>query len=694
MLAFNSLGSLTVRNSVALAASTYPWHTVSGNTGRRALGHARLHGRGRLRASAAETEVAQTAEAPLHVTVRPPLPKLPERELEFHSAPEGVSGWLNQARLAFALPWRQISDGSVMAFTLSGALPDVPQGRFSSAMSMPLLTEALKKAAADPRIRGIAVKIDPLSIGWAKLQELRRHIDYFRESGKFSLAYMERAGEKEYYLASAFEEIYAPPTASLGLRGFSVGGSFLRGVLDKIGVEPEIKRIGKYKSAGDQLLRTDMSDSQREQLSALLDDIYAGFSADVASSRGKTEAEVREMLDAGYHQAEEYAAQGWITGLKYEDEVEELLKQRTGGKEDRVLRAPLRRVAAVGNSVLRKLASRQVIAVVRTAGAINGGGGGGLPSTGSAITAPDVIRQLKAVKDNKKVAAVILRIDSPGGDALASDLMWREIQQLAAKKPVIASMVDVAASGGYYMAMGATHIVAEPLTITGSIGVVTGKFSLERLFERVGFNQTTISRGRYAEALTGARPQSSEEEAWFDEGAWIAYRSFRDRAAASRGVSPDDLEAVAQGRVWSGRQALEHGLVDVLGGIGRALQLAKLAADIPLAQNVPVIEFSRAKVNPLALLSGSRSAAWLPFLAAMSVLPPQLHSAFQSLYGSVAASAGGLNEIQASDGGLLSGLRSGHPLALSPIVEVSAVSSPSSTVGQVCDCRQEPFGGK
>jgi protease-4 len=178
------------------------------------------------------------------------------------------------------------------------------------------------------------VKIDPLSMGWAKVAELRRHVALFRASGKWALCYMERGGEKEYALASAFGELFAPPTAGLGLRGFAVSGTFLRGVLDKIGVEPEVRRIGAYKSAGDQLLRKHMAAEQRESLNALLDDVYGGFVADAAAARGKTEDALRAFVDEGAYEMERFVEGGWLDGLMYEDELDELVRSRTGGKAD------------------------------------------------------------------------------------------------------------------------------------------------------------------------------------------------------------------------------------------------------------------------------------------------------------------------------------------------------------------------
>lgn len=421
---------------------------------------------------------------------------------------------------------------------------------------------------------------------------------------KFTIAYMERAGEKEYYLASAFNEIYVPPSGNLGLRGFAATGTFLRGVLDKIGVEPELRRIGKYKSAGDQILRKDMSEAQREALDAILDDISTHWMEAVAEARGKTVEEVQAMLDKGIYDMEEFKAGGWVTDLKYQDEIEDLLKERTGGKKDKYRSVKFGRYKKVSRSAFG-IDGKKTIAVVRTAGAITGGDGG---RTSSGITATAVISQLRRLVENKKIAAVILRIDSPGGDALASDLMWREIRKLAEKKPVVASMSDVAASGGYYMAMGASKIVSEALTLTGSIGVITGKFSLSELYEKVGYSKTVLSRGKYAQLLADNKPFTPEEADLFNQGAQYAYESFRNKAAESRGMQPDVMQQFAQGRVWTGEAAKKIGLIDAVGGIQQAVVLAKEAAEIPEVEGVRLREVSMAPTSPLALITGGGGA--------------------------------------------------------------------------------------
>eukprot|EP00195_Chlamydomonas_chlamydogama_P015757 CAMPEP_0202909918 /NCGR_PEP_ID=MMETSP1392-20130828/50619_1 /ASSEMBLY_ACC=CAM_ASM_000868 /TAXON_ID=225041 /ORGANISM="Chlamydomonas chlamydogama, Strain SAG 11-48b" /LENGTH=725 /DNA_ID=CAMNT_0049599831 /DNA_START=187 /DNA_END=2361 /DNA_ORIENTATION=- len=560
-------------------------------------------------AKAAEV-AASSSSTPSAADAQP----LPEGVLTYKEPSGGQKFWTS-FKLAFALPWRRFKKDSVLVFKLEGEVSDQGRGRFDSGLSVPQICQALQKAALDPRIKGVAIEVGPLAAGWGKVQEIRRYLSYFRQSGKFTIAYMKQASEKEYYLASACQELYAPPSANVSLRGFTIGGTFLRGVLDKVGIEPQVKRIGKYKSAGDQLLRKDMSEAQAEQLGAILDDIYQDFLTTVAEARGKTKEEVAALIEEGVYEMEKLAADGWVS-LKYEDEVIEELKARTGGKPDELRKVELRKYAKVSPSAFG-LKGKKRIVVLRAAGAILGRSSG---TSSGAITPDQLIPRLRALAKDKGVAAVVLRVDSPGGDALASDLMWREIKKLGEKKPVIASMGDVAASGGYYLSMACKKIVAEALTVTGSIGVVTGKFNASKFYSEIGYSKTLLSRGRYAELLADNRPFSPEEAELFDRSAQHAYESFRNKAAESRGMSVDAMQEVAQGRVWTGRQALEMGLVDALGGVHRAVAIAKQAAEIPEDEQVSVIEVGRAQASPLALLTGRASASASLLSAAMLLM--------------------------------------------------------------------------
>ncbi|KAL3639311.1 hypothetical protein CASFOL_017218 [Castilleja foliolosa] len=512
-------------------------------------------------------------------------------------------------KMLIAWPWQLVKKGSVLTMKIRGEVSDQLKSRFSSGISLPQICENFIKAAYDPRVSGIYLHIEPLSCGWGKIEEIRRHILDFKKSGKFILGYVSVCGEKEYYIGSACDELYAPPSAYFQLYGLTVQASFLGGVLEKIGVEPQVRRIGKYKSAGDQLTRKNISDENREMLTALLDNIYGNWVEKISLAKGKLKVDIENFINEGVYEVEKLKQDGWITDIKYDDEILSLLKDRLGIPSDKKLpTVDYRRYCRVKKWTLGLSGNRDCIAVIRASGGISRVRGP-LSTSSSGIVAEQFIEKIRTVRESKKYKAVVLRIDSPGGDALASDLMWREIKLLGASKPVVASMSDVAASGGYYMAMAADTIVAEKLTLTGSIGVVTGKFNLEKLYEKIGFNKEVISRGRYAE-LTSAeqRPFRADEEELFSKSAESAYRSFRDKAASSRSMAVDKMEEVAQGRVWTGNDAASRGLVDAIGGLSRAVAIAKQKANLPLDEQVTLIEVSRPSASLPELLSGLGSS--------------------------------------------------------------------------------------
>ncbi|KAL2462082.1 Serine protease SPPA [Abeliophyllum distichum] len=508
-------------------------------------------------------------------------------------------------KMLFAFPWERVKKGSVLTVKIRGEISDQLKSRFSSGLSLPQICENFIKAAYDPRIAGIYLHIEPLSCGWGKVEEIRRHILDFKKSGKFIVGYVPACGEKEYYIGCACEELYAPPSAYFQLYGLTVSASFLGGVLEKVGVEPQIQRIGKYKSAGDQLARKNISDENREMLTALLDNIYGNWLDKISLAKGKKKEDIENFVNEGVYEVERLKEDCWITDIKYDDEVISLLKERLGLPSIKTLpTVDYRKYSRVRKWTLGLTGYKDKIAIIRASGSISRTRGP-LSVSSSGIIAEKFIEKIRSVRDSKIYKAVVIRIDSPGGDALASDLMWREIKLLAASKPVIASMADVAASGGYYMAMAAQAIVAENLTLTGSIGVVTGKFNLEKLYEKIGFNKEIISRGRYAE-LTAAeqRPFRADEAELFAKSAENAYKKFRDKAAFSRSIAVDSMEEVAQGRVWTGSDAASRGLVDAIGGISRAVAIAKQKANIPLDKQVTLVEMSRPSSSLPEVLSG------------------------------------------------------------------------------------------
>ncbi|KAF8365148.1 hypothetical protein HHK36_032836 [Tetracentron sinense] len=532
----------------------------------------------------------------------------PSGDFEFKE----INGWMSfvvKLRMLFAFPWERVRKGSVLSMKLRGQISEQLKSRFSSGLSLPQICENFSKAAYDPRISGVYLQIEPLSCGWGKVEEIRRHILNFRKSGKFIVGYFSVCGEKEYYLGCACEELYAPPSAYFALYGLTVQASFLGGVLEKVGIEPQVQRIGKYKSAGDQLMRKNMSKENCEMLTALLDSIYGNWLDKVSSTKGKRREEIENFIDEGVYQIERLKEGGWITNIHYDDEVISMLKERLGLKKEKNLpMVDYRKYSRVRNWTLGLSGGKDQIAVIRASGSISRVRGP-FSVSNSGIISEQFIEKIRSVRESKRYKAAIIRIDSPGGDALASDLMWREIGLLAASKPVVASMSDVAASGGYYMAMAAGTIVAENLTLTGSIGVVTGKFNLGELYERIGFNKEIISRGKYAE-LTAAeqRPFRPDEAELFAKSAQNAYKQFRDKAALSRSMTVDQMEEVAQGRVWAGKDAASRGLVDAIGGLSRAVAIAKQKANIPQDKQVKLVEMSRPSPTVPEILTGIGSS--------------------------------------------------------------------------------------
>ncbi|KAG7944359.1 hypothetical protein I3843_15G096900 [Carya illinoinensis] len=482
----------------------------------------------------------------------------PTGEFQF----EEFSWWRKftvKLKLLIAFPWERVRKGTVLTMKLRGQISDQLKSRFSSGLSLPQICENIVKATYDPRISGIYLHVETLSCGWGKVEEIRRHILDFKQSG----------------------------------------------VLDKIGIEPQVVRIGKYKSAGDQLTRTTMSEENCEMLTALLNNIYGDWLDKVSSVQGKTREDLENFINEGVFQVERLKEEGWITKICYDDEVISMLSERLGMQKDKNLpMVDYRKYSRVRKWTLGLSGGKDQIALIRASGSISRVRSPlSVPSSG--ITAEQFIEKIRSVRESKRYKAAIIRIDSPGGDALASDLMWREIRLLAASKPVIASMSDVAASGGYYMAMAAGTIVAENLTLTGSIGVVTGKFNLGNLYEKIGFNKEIISRGRYAELLAAEnRPFRPDEAELFAKSAQNAYKQFRDKAAFSRSMPVEKMEEFAQGRVWTGKDAASRGLIDAIGGLSRAIAIAKLKANIPQDRRVTVVELSRPSPSLPEILSG------------------------------------------------------------------------------------------
>lgn len=438
--------------------------------------------------------------------------------------------------------------------------------------------DTFRRIARDPTVRAVVLRSGGLPLGMARAEELRAGVENLKASGKRVLFYLESGGDLEYSVALSADRIFAPPQAVLLVNGFAATALFAAAGLDKLGVKAEFFRVGAYKTAPDLFTRSGMSGEQREVASSLLDDLYGRYLKRIAEARHLDERRVKSLLDEGILKPGEAVSAGLIDGLVYPDQLEEEAGKILGGKVS--LRkvgtgAPARRDVRWGG--------RAKIAVVRVVGDIARGEGGRDPFGVVKVAGSDSIaRHIRAAADDGEVAAIVVRIDSPGGDGNASDLIWRELVRARKekKKPVIASMGDVAASGGYYVAAGADEIFAEPGTITGSIGVFVGHFDATGLLGKLGLNLTTTKRGESADLFNPERGLTDRERKTLQ--AWVEsfYEEFVSRVAEARGLSKAEVDRVAQGRVWTGAQAQERKLVDRIGGFEDAVAEAKRRAGL------------------------------------------------------------------------------------------------------------------
>jgi len=492
-----------------------------------------------------------------------------------------------------------IADEAVLQVRLSGGLPehvaeDVSLASLQGKTPVTLLTllKAIEEAAADDRIKALEIRFDRLRVGWAKAQELRWAIDGFRESGKPVYAYLHNAGMLDYYVASVADDLRAAPESLLDVKGLRAEVMFYKDFFDKLGVDVEMERIGRFKSGAEPYSRSEMSDEFREVLDLMLDQYMDQFLDGVAERRGFTSGELRTLLDEGPFLPNRAVEVGLIDGIAYPDQFNDLMSEEL--ELDELNKVSLREYVSAGAVTLEESSSNR-IAVLYGVGTIlrtNGGLFGG-----DRVLASDAFnRTVRQLREDDSIDAVILRIDSPGGDAIASDEMWRELNLLAEEKPIIVSMSDVAASGGYYMAMiEDAPILAYPGTVTGSIGVYFGKLNLRGLYDKVGLKKEVVSRGRFAAIDSDYLPLGEAGRAKLREGIEHIYQGFVTKVADARGKEYDAIHEVAQGRVWLGTDALENGLIDELGGFSRAIELAKEKAGIDEADDVSLVIYPATK---------------------------------------------------------------------------------------------------
>jgi len=450
----------------------------------------------------------------------------------------------------------------------------------------------LQKAKRDSRIKTVLLMPSGLQLPyWAKVQELRDAVIDFRKSGKRVVAFLEYGGDREYFLASAADKVYLLPSSPLDLSGVASYEIFLRGAFDKVGAYPDFIHIGDYKSAANQLTEKGFTPAHREMTESLNRDMYDQLVRGIAEGRKKSEQDVRALLDQGPFVPEEALRLGLVDDLAYEDELDDREPTLSEDDMDRIEGRNYLRItpASVG------FRPRSRIALVYAVGTIASGKSTFDPLNGTVLGSDTLIEQIRDARDDDSVKAIVLRVDSPGGSALASDVIWRELmitRQADNARPLIVSMSDLAASGGYYIAMAGDSIVAQPGTLTGSIGVFGGKIAIGGALNKIGVNHDAVVSGPNASIDSPFTPFTPSQRVKVQSMMQSIYDDFVEKAAESRKTTPEKMHAVAQGRVWTGQQARERGLVDALGGLDTAIAIAKERAKIPKDEDVELVVFT------------------------------------------------------------------------------------------------------
>ncbi len=435
------------------------------------------------------------------------------------------------------------------------------------------LKESIRYAKTDPKIEGIYLNVSFPMAGFATLEEIRQSLIDFRESGKWVVAYADMMSEQAYYLASAADKIYLNPEGEVEFNGLTVEISFYKRLFEKLDIKPEIFRVGDFKSAVEPFLLEKMSPENRLQLTSLINSIYGTVIEGVSATRNIPTDELKEISDNMLARTADLAVEhGLVDSLLYYDGVLAELRGRLGLEEDGKIRFV--RLNRYAKSITEKKSSANEIAVIVADGTIMPG-----KSSDGIVGSETIAEEIRKARLNKKVKAIVIRVNSPGGAFQASDMMWREVSLATREKPVIASMADVAASGGYYLAMACDTIVAQPHTITGSIGVFSTLFDASGfLNNKIGITFDEVSTGDYGQMISFTRPLTELERNVWQRRTEEIYETFTRKAAEGRNMPVEELKKVASGRVWSGIQGQERKLVDVIGGFNDAVELAAKAA--------------------------------------------------------------------------------------------------------------------
>ena len=485
--------------------------------------------------------------------------------------------------------------------------------------------DGLRRARSDQRVKALVVKVGGRPIGLATVQEIRRAVEEFGDAGKLTVAWAETfgefsAGNLPYYLATAFDTVFLQPSGDLGLTGIAMERLFLRGALDHLGVDVQVAKRHEYKSAAEQLTERSFSGPAREATERLAESVVGQLTEAISERRRIDPAEVRKLIDRGPFLAEQAHQAGLVDELGYRDEVYARVRKQAGQDALFVHLGRYQRSRALAERARRLPNPKQRhVALIYATGPIRRGRSGRGLMSGGAMGSDTISAALRAAANDGGARAIVLRVNSPGGSYVASDTIWREVVRARnAGKPVVVSMGDVAASGGYYIAMGADAIVAQPGTVTGSIGVLSGKPVLGGLLGRAGVTTDSVTEGAHSGMFGTTRPFSEEE--WALVNGWLdhIYADFTGKVAAGRRMSADRVHELARGRVWTGADALANGLVDEIGGLDRAAAIARRRAGLPAA--APLRIYPRAapldRLRPLSSGSAALLPAPLPALIA------------------------------------------------------------------------------
>ena len=467
----------------------------------------------------------------------------------------------------------------------------IPRRRIFLDLPMRYLNQVLPIAKWDDDVAGVLIRINGSNYGMAQLQEMSDAILDFRESGRVVLCYLSNCSTGDYIVAATCDGILIHPSAEIRLIGLRTERSFYKGTLDMLGIRADLEHIGKYKSTSETLTRNEMSEAHREIQNIILDDLYEQLIDTIAEGRGWTRENVKKRIDNGPYTAHQAFTTELVDRLVYEDELLDVATELTDARTDLV---PLNDYAKSELYAQDWKVSQPKVAIIEVKGLMLTGDSFVDPILGTQVMGSDTISDaVRAVKDDDSIKAVVLRIDSSGGLVVAADIIWRELVRLTEVKPLVVSMGDVAASGGYYIAAPADTIVAEPGTITGSIGVIGGKYSFKGLYEKLGVHKEILKRGEHADFYTDYGDYPPAEQVIVQRQIKEIYDDFIKKVALGRAeLTEEDVDRLGQGRIWSGRQAKENGLVDELGGLSLALAIARERAGLE-KKSVEIVEFPK-----------------------------------------------------------------------------------------------------